>query len=354
LRKRIALCDRDPDYAVRVAEYVKESEYRREAEIAVCSRPEMLLEWWRAGSCDLYVASVEFEERLKELAGSVSFVWIGEGRREASDRSAVVSKYEPVPKLLRMWLSRCGGGRSTGGRRAPIVGIWSVAGGAGRTRIAAHAADALAAKGRKPFLMAVDPVPNDGRRRCPSAEHDIGEWLYAIKAGRPIPAPEESPPIDPDMHRFSPESSYREWQGIRSTEGERLLEAAAGMFGCGIVLADAGAGWSPWGEEVWRRSELVLCIVPEEETCVRKTGKWLQDWPEWAEGGTYRTKCRFVVNKCIRSEPKFDDLPWCADAFRLPYVPEWKQAASRGDPLFAEAADRLAEELWSRCARYGA
>ncbi|HZG88510.1 hypothetical protein [Paenibacillus sp.] len=353
MRKRIALCDEDTEYAVRVAEYVKESDYRREAEIAVCSRPELLLEWWRSGSCDLYVASVEFEERLKEAAGSDGFVWIGEGRREALDGSAVVSKYEAVPKLLSMWLSRCGGGRASKARRAPIVGIWSVAGGAGRTRIAAHAAIALAAKGRKPFLLAVDPVPDGGRRRCSSAEHDIGEWLYAIKAGRPIPGPEESLPLDADMHRLSPESSFREWQSIRSSEGERLLEAAAGSFGCGIVLADAGAGWSPWGEQVWRHSEAVVCIVPEEEISVRKTDKWLQEWPEWGDGGTYRMKCRFVVNKCVRPEPRFV-FSWCAEAFRLPYVPEWKQDAGRGDPLFSEAADRLAEELWSRCARSGA
>ena len=344
MKRTVLLCDPDREYAERIAEYARNGMFRKEVEITVCTRPELFAEWLGDGKYDVYVASAEAASALS--GGSAlqrNVVWIGEtGGRFGPGGATVLNKYEAAPKLLRAWLDRAPpAGR--GETRAAVVGVWSAAGGVGKTRLIRSLAGAWARSGLRCFVAGIDPGGSADGLPEGAAGRDVSDWLYAIKTGRSI-APEEVGDDGGALIRgFTSACSYREWAAIDRRAGESLLEAAASDIGEGIVLADAGTGWSPWAEAVLGRSDGILCVASEEPTCLAKTGKWLRDWPEWEENGTYRAKTKFVVNRCLDRDIA-GSAGWEREAFRLPYVPEWKQDAERRDPVFQCAAERIAEE----------
>ncbi|WP_309118460.1 hypothetical protein [Paenibacillus sp.] len=349
MKRTILLYDPDREYAERIADYARNSYFRKEVEVTVCTRPELFAEWLRDGRFDVFVAAASAADEIPgvdRLPGPV--VWLGEedGRGDSVVGTALC-KYEAAPKLLRAWLERAAGNSAVGngGKRASIVGVWSAAGGVGKTRIIACLAEAWGRRGVRTFVAGFDP---GGWREEASAGRDVSEWLYAIKSGRPIGEEPIAAAGGETSYGFSPASSYREWASVGRREAEALLEAAALDVGDGIVLADGGTGWSPWAEVVWGRSDELLCVSSEEPACLEKTEKWLNDWPEWEERGAFRAKTRFAINRCLnRTGP--ESYGWTREAFRLPYVPEWKQDAARRDPSFQAAGERLAEEVRARC-----
>ena len=353
MKRTIALCDSDREYADRIAEYARNGDFRKEVEITVCTRPELFADWRRDGRFDVYVAAIELAPAIAGSSGaSRPIVWIGEpGAGLGPDGARISNKYEAVPKLLRCWLDRAAAHpNAVVTKRAAIVGVWSAAGGVGKTRLTGYLADAWTKKGVRTFVAGFDPGATGGAEGETAIYRDASDWLYAIKSGRPIEESRRATDEAALWHGFSSGCSYREWAGIGRREGEALLEAAAADIGDGIVLADAGTGWSAWAEVVWDRSDEILCVVTEERSCLAKTDKWLNDWPEWEVSGAYRAKTRFVVNRCLNGEAPLGSLDRGRQAFRLPYVPEWKQHAERNDPVFQREATRLAEEVRAACA----
>ncbi|TLS50168.1 hypothetical protein FE782_21070 [Paenibacillus antri] len=348
MKRTILLYDPDREYAERIADYARNSYFRKEVEVTVCTRPELFAEWLRDGRFDVFVAAASAADEIpgvERLPRPV--VWLGEeGGRVDSVVGTALCKYEAAPKLLRAWLDRAAGA-SAEGKRASIVGVWSAAGGVGKTRIIACLAEAWVRSGVRTFVAGFDP--GGGLQDDVAAGRDVSEWLYSIKSGRPIG--EELPAAlgAATLYGFSPASSYREWASVGRREAEALLEAATLDVCDGIVLADAGTGWSPWAEVVWGRSDEILCVSSEDPACLEKTEKWLNDWPEWEERGAYRAKTRFALNRCLNLSGS-ECYGWTRGAFRLPYVPEWKQDAARRDPAFQAAGERLAEEVRARCA----
>lgn len=352
MRLRIAICDPDTDYAMRMAEFIRNDGAPRTADIAVCTRPELLAEWRKSGRYDLYVVNVDWAERIGPVsAGDLSVVWLGErAGGSGPNGDAIWMKYTAAPVLIRNWEERArrSGAREDSGTAA-VVGVWSPVGGAGRTTLIAHLAKLRSAMGLRTFAAGIDP----GTVRTEAEQHDLSDWLFRIKSNAELELNEGEQESFPGslVHTFSDHSSYSEWCALGAEEGKRLLDAAASLVGGGMVLADAGAGWSPWAETVWRESTVLICLVPDDLDAARKSDRWFAGWPEWGDGGAYRNKTVFALNRCLRMIAReASTSSWTDGAQRIPYVPEWKQDAHKIDPDFQRAAMRLHAEVEARCA----
>lgn len=348
MRLRIAICDADGDYARRIAEYARNSEFRRELDVTVCTRAELLGEWRRSGRFHVYAVGIEWAESIGKVPpDDRSVVWIGERAGLYGPNGVpAVAKYMPAPALIRVWACR-GQRRRQLPKGAPVVGVWSAAGGAGRTKLIAHLSEYRTRRGLGTFVAGIDSgaLPHAA---VDASFHDAAEWLFHIKTEGAAPGGGEGAAADTPLHAFAPDCSYREWSGISRTDGEKLLDGASSAVD-GIVLADAGAGWSPWAEAVMDRAELLICLSSNDESGLAKTRRWLADWPEWEDGGAYRAKTMFVLNRCLPEtyeEAAGERLP---DAARLPYVPEWKQDPTWRDAIYQRTVERLAEEVSGRC-----
>jgi len=356
MRLRIAVCDPDTEYARRLAGLIGSGEAAGTAGIAVCTRPELLAEWMAAGRCDLYIVGAEWAEEIGPAAsGGGAVVWIGENEGGTGPNGEPVwSRYMGGPE----WASRLSGllrrQEPHGGESpSPVVGIWSPGGGAGRTTLIAHLAKLRTERGLRTFAVGIDP----GTVRGEAEEHDLSDWLFRIKAGTVAEPDPAQPPAEEReafsgalLQTFSGDSSYFEWCAVGAAEGERLLDAAAGAVRGGMVLADAGAGWSWWAETVWKRSAVIVCLIPEDALALSKAERWFAGWPEWREGGAFRNKALIVMNRCLSPGARSEAAPRTPGALRLPYVPEWKQDAERTDPEYQLAAMRLLAEVEAACA----
>jgi cellulose biosynthesis protein BcsQ len=355
MRQRIVLCDSDSDYSLGIASFIRESEFRKEVELTVCSHPDSLRDWMKRERFDVLVIGAEFAGDF-ESGGLLSegLVWISDGEEGIGAYGApLLSKYDAVPRLLRTWLRYSRkpiiGNRKDRGA-SPIVGIWSAGGGVGKTRLASALSQVWVEQGLDTFVIGLDPGIYESANAYTCAFHDVSEWLYGIKSGMDHVNWLGKAPASSRLHYFLPDSPYREFIGLGRGDGGELLTVAATAFGCDCVLVDLGDRWSPFTEEVWSRSDVLLCISTEEELCLRKTDKWLQEWSAWSEQPAFREKTVFVLNKSLGHKPALA-TEWVQQAFRLPYVPEWKQSTDRMDPLFQERIHALAEELWTRCRR---
>lgn len=345
MRQRIALCDPDREYAERIVSFVRDSEFRKEAEITVCSEPELLPEWIMDRKFDVFAISLDYAEQIgHSIESGVRIVWLsGQERGNGPYGFPLALKYSAAPILIRMWLGDSGRKTDPGRpKAAPIAAVWSVCGGVGKTKFTSSIANVWRESGRSLFILGIDPGLFTRMAKGEVMFHDVSDWLYAMKSGR---RPEGDVKHGTGLHFLLPDTSYREWVGLGRKESAMLLELAATACGCDAVLVDAGTGWSVFTEEVWNRADALLCLAAEEEHCLIKTDKWLGEWPEWQEGGLYREKTMFAVNKCLPNTPSHA-ADWFRPAAKFPYVPEWKQVNDRVDPLFQQQIMRLSEELW--------
>jgi cellulose biosynthesis protein BcsQ len=352
LRQRMVLCDSDRDYSLRIAGYVRESEFRKEVELIVFSNPDTLNDWLQRETFDVLIVSLEFAASLEHEVTTEGLIWITDGEGGIGPRKAPLqSKYESLPRLLRGWLRHSRRKGSMEGQRdagASIVAIWSAGGGVGKTKLASSLSGVWAERGLGTFVIGLDPGIYEKADRFPAAFHDVSDWLYAIKSGKDLESWTRGASATSRIHYFLPDSPYREFIGLGRNEGAELLKMASTAFGCHFVLVELGSGWSPFTEEVWSRADVLLCVSTPDELCLRKTDKWLREWSLWSEQPAFREKTIFTVNKSLADTATLSP-EWAEQAFRLPYVPEWKQSGERTDPLFQRRLHCLAEELWQRC-----
>jgi len=347
MRYRIALCDTDAEYVMLVSEYIRGSEYRKTIELTAFTDYAKLWPWMEKEAFDAAAIGVDgVTPGDGRWRGDERIVWIGE-REESADRFGmqVVSKYEPVPRLLQAWLRRASA-NGAARRRAPVVAVWSAAGGAGKTKLATRLAFALSSAGSDLFVVGWDPGLLESGDTDGIARYDVSEWLFAMKSGSsPAIAAEDG--VRARLRAFSRDVPMREWAELDRKHSGWLLDAASAS-GVDALVVDAGSGWTAFAEEAWSRAEIVLCVSPAEETGMRKTDLFLRDWPLWNERPDLREKTVFVLNKCLGNSARAGPT-WTNRAYRLPYVPEWKQSWEHFDPLYQIAVAKLAEDVWKRC-----
>lgn len=358
MRRRIALCGTDLDYARRMAAYVRESRFRGAAEIVVFQKPEALAASSGREPPDVIVLDAAFASWSASLPDTARIVWLGEDDGETGpDGVPMMSKYEPASRLLDNWLrtgNRPSADTAEKCTNAAVVAVWSSCGGVGKTTVASMLADLWLHSKRNVFLIGFDPGTYRLLHRSPVSFHDLGDWLFAIKSGRSVERFEPDNDTEGRLHLFLPGTPLQERINIGSGEGKRIIETASARFGCDAVIVDAETGWSAFAAAALHCADAVVWLDADDEESLRKSEVWLGEWPEWLPEGEWIAKTLFVLNKCLHAAPAPDTGTYAPNrALRFPYVPEWKQDKQHQDPLFAYPLQRLSEEVRALCSKRG-
>lgn len=348
MRHRIALCDSDRDYAGRIAAFVRNSDFRKEVELTVFGSPDAFAEWAKRESFDVLVASVEFAPQLRGT-GEERCLWISEGGEAGPGGETTLPKYDAAPRLLRAWMRHSRNPANAAERKeAPIAAVWSVGGGVGKTKLVSEIARVWAGNGLSPFVVGTDPGIYDGAETMPATFHDLGDWLYAIKCGKSPKPDERQTGAASRLHYFLPESPYREFAELSREEARELLRVTAAAAACDVVLIELESPWSAFAAETFQRADALLLVSAADDRCMRKTEKWLEENANRWETPGMEHKTIYALNKALPDRESADSI-WAAKAYRLPYVPEWKQDGKRRDAIFDRTAMQVAEVLWARC-----
>jgi hypothetical protein len=330
-RQVVALCDPDPEYALKVANAANRMETRGGVEVVAFSELEALSEMRSDRRPDLFAVHALWKERVLPIIGDAPAVWLTEELSESDNDERTVYKYQAVPQLLQAIMKEGGlkqtrrTTKETSSRRAGVIAIWSAAGGVGKSTLAALLSEELKrSQGGGVFCLSLETGMSSALWLETAGRHDASEWLYELKRGRREAMTPEAVEWD-GVESFRLDCSIREFAQLSTADTSQLICRAAELPGCGEVIIDCESGWSERSIAAWEECDLIVCLCGSDASSRKKTERWLAEWPGWEQAGVYRQKSLFVVNKALSNGLPPSPAPFASPPFAaLPYVPEWK------------------------------
>jgi len=355
VRRRVVLAAPEPQYAAKLARYLKENE--PEWEVAAFSQEAALARHLRdAPPADaLIVQSTMLERALAEAAGAG---WQGKGvvladrpgEREPVPGWAEVAQYQPLSRLSaelrRHVCGESGKGRAASGG-AQVWTVFSASGGAGKTTVALNLVRQACERGCRTFYLNLEPLNATDLLFGPGEPDSLSRLLYALQA--------------------NPGQVRDEWERVRrrhpwlqadyldapdfpaerlAMSAERLKQLLAVLSSSGaydLIVVDPDSGCGDWHLELLAGSDRVVWLTVDDALCLRKEEKLARHWRDKLFTGDAAVS--FVRNKASGGGLNRWNLPGSAPEGELPYIPQWKAMDQPGrllqEPAFCGAVDRL-------------
>jgi len=246
-RRQIAICDREPEYARRFAEYANQ---RQEALFLVhgFSDCEALLKYAKEHAIDILLLAEEFAEEVvkKENFGQI-FLLAEEGTAGRIEEYPVIPKLESCDNILRRVLDiyaeegAAGGGRVPRMERMKRIGIYSPVGRSGKTSFALALGQALSRQKRTLYLN-LEEYSGFAALYPYGDEWTLSELMYFLKQGKQAFAWKLESRIRKigGLDYIPPLKSPVELRDIRLADWENLFEALERESRYEILLLDLG------------------------------------------------------------------------------------------------------------------
>lgn len=310
------------------------------------------------------------------------------GREESFERAEY--KYQPLHELLPALLKAVEGetaqaGGTGGVLPVRVIGFYSAAGGVGKTTTALQTARMLSEAGAKVFFLNLECFQGEGLRRESDRGGDgadrldrlnsrpvgldrsnemepagLSELLYELKASAEAGRlPDKGVSYYSVKHPLAGCEAFPEVANVREllemSGGDTALLidyiAGSGQFDFVVVDSEAGAEERTFG--LLARCDSIVWLLTDDAGSMAKSAACLR-FLETRDAPLFRTwlkKTVFVLNKFYGSQvcvlPRDEMKP----AFKLPYLPEWKQRSSLGEfpdsPVFKRDIMKLCRCLES-------
>ncbi|CAM3633938.1 hypothetical protein COLU111180_00280 [Cohnella lubricantis] len=350
--KRIVLAVPEPQYAAKLARYLKET--RADWEVAAFTQELALQRHLReardAAALLVHSSLLPQARGCAEEAGLLSKLIVLTERAGDGDGLPELAQFQPLSSLTAELAERIGPARGGGWTASAGTQIWTVfsaSGGAGKTTAALNIVKQAGERGCRAFYLNLEPL-NATDLLFGSGEPDsLSRLLYSLQS--------------------RPEQSDQEWERLRRRQqvlqadyldapelpserlamtAERLksllnLIAASGAYD--LIVVDPDSGCEEWHRELLLASNRVVWLAPDDALALRKADKLVRYWQDRlpADSG----QVAFVLNKTGGGNGCRWTLPGTEPAARLPYIPQWKTLDQPGRllqaPAYSGAVDLL-------------
>ncbi|WP_223069071.1 hypothetical protein [Paenibacillus caui] len=369
---RIVLAVEDQQYVEALLDFVRSSEFNRRIQITAFSKPEAFLKHVSSGANPADVVAAEMSFLSPWMAsgdGNKGLPWVclSESGKEAVE-GPVQRKYQPLPELLEGLLEHAlapeAAVRSGKASEAPVIGVYSAAGGCGKTTVAMHLAKQLGTEGAKVFYLNLEtfrkPYPLAGG----NGEDGFAKLLYDIKAAMERNKLPDAPVahyavrhslIQADM--FLPVSNVRELLEMDKQDTTRLIDYIAASGGYDLIVAETDPYPDGRSEGVLERCDKLVWLLTDDEDALDKSAAFLEFLEKSAPAfySVLMKKTVFVSNRYSGSLMCPVPRPEMAPALTLSYIPEWKQAGRArmlsDTPLFRRDMLKLCRHLFAESGR---
>ncbi|MBB6730965.1 hypothetical protein [Cohnella zeiphila] len=355
MRRRVVLAAPDPQYAAKLARFLKENE--PEWEVAAFTQEASLARHLKdAQRADALVVQSSMLERAREEAERAG--WRGKGivladrpgEREPAPGWAEVAQYQALSRVVAELRSLVceGGGREAGDARGtPVWTVFSASGGAGKTAVSLNLVRQACERGYRTLYLNLELL-NATELLFGTGEPDsLSRLLYALQAGPERVRDEwerlrrRHPWLQADYLDAPDDPSER--LAMTTERLKQLLSALTSLGTYDLIVADPDSGASDWHLELLAGSDRVVWLTVDDALCLRKAEKLCRHWQDelFARPG----KVSFVRNKASGSSANRWSLPGAAPDGELPYIPQWKAIDQPSRllqaPAFCGAVDRL-------------
>ncbi|WP_138494186.1 hypothetical protein [Paenibacillus pinistramenti] len=350
MKIHMVLAVEDQSYVEAFLEYVRGSEYGRQVQITAFSRPDAFRRFWLETQAevkpDFAAAEPAFVEGWpeKEAAG-LDLPWVclsNTGMEEV--QAPVLSKFRPLPELLENLLEH-GCRRHPGSLqlqsaeipKVPVVGIYSAAGGTGKTTVGLHLMKQLASGGKRGFYLNLKTfaLPSSSAFRQ-AGSRGLAELLYELEAaaehGQMPDVPISGyivrhPLVQGDM--FGQAANLRELIEMDKAETVRLIDyvASSGSYDFVVVVCDA----HPDGraEGLMERCDYLIWLLLDDEEVLWRTAASMEYYEKSNPEAYSRllAKTQFVFNRFSGTSLFPSPRPELIPSITLPEIPDWRHSS---------------------------
>ncbi|ANS73538.1 hypothetical protein AWM70_02230 [Paenibacillus yonginensis] len=273
---------------------------------------------------------------------------IGFGQVQFPSNIPVIHKFRPLPELLEELL-RFSRGQGSGGRglsteplpAVPVIGVYAVTGGIGKTTVALHLAKQMALEGARVCYLNLKTfgllAGLEGQLTGDKGP-GMAELLYELQAAAERNRLPDLPPsrfalrhplIRGDM--FGQAANLRELLEMEHNDTVRLLDYVAGSGSYDVVIAVCDAHPDGRSSGVIERSDRLVWLMLDDEEVLSRTAAGWEFWGRGREQDQQNavrllSKTVFTLNRYSGATLYAAPRPELIPAVTLCEVPDWKQA----------------------------
>ncbi|GIO14249.1 hypothetical protein J19TS2_38040 [Cohnella xylanilytica] len=362
MSSRVVLAAPEPQYAAKLARYLKEN--NPDWEVAAFTQEAGLLRHLKeSGGGEALLVHSSLLPRLREAARDAGYrgklivlaekpgATGGEGSG-GGEALPELAQYQPLSRLSAELRALIEGGIGGGKRESSGIEIWTVfsaSGGAGKTTVALNLAKQAGERGCRTFYLNLEPLNATDLLFGEGEPDSLSRLLYALQSGEGR-AEEEWERLR--RHHAGLQADYldapehpAERLAMTPEKLKTLLSAIADSGSYDLIVVDPDSGCGDWHRELLAASGRIVWLTTDDAHARRKADKLLRYWQERLPGLPGRVS--FVVNKhagAWAGDGRWT-LPGGGPAALLPYVPQWKTLDQPGRlfqaPAFSGAIDRL-------------
>lgn len=238
-----------------------------------------------------------------------------------------------------------------------IISVYSPAGGAGKTTIAASMAIQGSDKGKRMFYLNLEPVQSTGAFFDTNSTRNLSYVFYYLKdKNNNFPMKLEGIKVrdaGTGVDCFSPPENLFEYGEIEADDLEKLINGIKGMGSYDFIIIDMSCAFDRKSQRVFTLCDHIVLVITEEPASVLKYGL-LQKELEKLENGRQDNIADKLLTVINRDKESSTDIPGnrreiANSAYR---VPEYRRAIIKengklavDDDGFRKAVDILLDAV---------
>ncbi|MVP00400.1 AAA family ATPase [Paenibacillus lutrae] len=349
--------DHHAEYANRLEQFVRTSEYRDKLQIRLftqLSYASQCLKEADPNRCVL-VCSEPFREAMPASAEQFPclHMYVSEDKnRSSAHAGTLIYRYQPLRSLLKELMLRQTEYRGSpvsipsGGRSTRILSLYSSVGGYGKSVTALNMAAVLSSQHKSVLYLSLETVSASGLLLQDGKTDSFSRLLYLMKKSpETVAAYVDALKSRHPAYGFDylmPLPNIHEADELSADDVGTLLAGIRSSGSFDYVVLDLESSVHPRNEHALSLSDTVVWLVADDLYGLNKTRQMKNI------AGVEDKTC-FVLNKYTGITGNDMESFGVSLYGKLPYIPEWKTitepAAWVNEPVFTDGVNRLAQSL---------
>ncbi|QYR20677.1 hypothetical protein KZ483_23275 [Paenibacillus sp. sptzw28] len=354
-KRNLILAVKEAEYIARLAEYIRHSPFGDDWQLTAFTNPAALRHYLRAGyGADLIAAQPVILGEIGDAGSGIPTAVLVTRSGQYTEHPEV-HQFQPLPQLLQAFSAVYAASGEYSGEKpgertaAPVIAVYSAAGGIGKTTLSIQLAQQAGVRGARVFYLNLEQWNATALWFGDDGPDDFAHMLYTLQAqpdkatARLSELRKRHPTLKIDF--FAPGGNADEQLTISPGQVQLLLGIIAGSGQYDLVVVDLDSRLEPLQHAVMEASEHILWLVADDAVTRSKTGLALQ-YGERKWGPDFsRQKRKFLFVDARASRLDTDKVLEVQLAGSLPFVAEWangRQSVDRSiPPAYRGAVDAL-------------
>ncbi len=204
----------------------------------------------------------------------------------------------------------------TGGRKTKIVSVFSAAGNSGKTSLALAVSSICSFSGLSVFYLNLEQFQSTNIFFNGNTQYSFSDIIYYAKEKDknlvtkiPVICSKE---INSGVHYFSQANNVFDMKEMLPEDNDFIVSAIKDCGHYDLVIIDMDSQLNENTMKVFEKSDEILYIITNDESCLHKTGKFIDSidlfTKSFENSAFIKTRIKYVANKVSKQAPLHEKL----------------------------------------------